>query len=59
MQICGSASKSPINNKRSGKKIDMIICLQMGKTYMVKTPLSDFKVTTPKNSLLSQQVVTS
>ena len=30
----------------------------MGKTYMAKTPLSDFKVTTPENSLLSQQAVT-
>ena len=26
---------------------------------MAKTPPSDFKVTTPKNSLLSQQAVTS
>ena len=25
---------------------------------MAKTPLSDFKVTTPENSLLSQQAVT-
>ena len=31
----------------------------MGKTYMAKTPPSDFKVTTPENSLLSQQAVTS
>ena len=31
----------------------------MGKIYTAKTPLDDFKVTTPKNSLLSQQVVTS
>ena len=31
----------------------------MGKTYMAKTPLGDFKVITPENSLLSQQVVTS
>ena len=31
----------------------------MGKTYTAKTPLDDFKVTTPKNPLLSQQVVTS
>ena len=30
----------------------------MGKTYMVKTSLGDFKVTTPKNPLLSKQVVT-
>ena len=31
----------------------------MRKTYTVKTPPGDFKVTTPKNSLLSQQVITS
>ena len=31
----------------------------MGKTYTTKTPLGDFKVTTPKNPLLSKQAVTS
>ena len=31
----------------------------MGKNYMAKTPLGDFKVTTPENSLLSQQAITS
>ena len=31
----------------------------MGKSYMVKTPPDDFKVTTLENSLLSKQVVTS
>ena len=31
----------------------------MGKTYMAKTPLGDFKVTTPENSLLSQQAITN
>ena len=31
----------------------------MRKTYMAKTPLSDFKVTTPENPLLSKQAVTS
>ena len=31
----------------------------MGKTNTVKTPLDDFKVTTPDNPLLSQQMVTS
>ena len=38
-------------------KIDMVICLRMGKTYMAKTPPGDFKDTTPENSLLSQQAV--
>ena len=36
-----------------------MICLQIGKTYMAKTSLGDFKVTTPENPLLSQQKVTS
>ena len=31
----------------------------MGKTYKAKTPLGDFKVTTPKNKLLSQQAIIS
>ena len=36
-----------------------MICLRMGKTYMAKTPPSDFKVTTPEDPQLSQQTVTS
>ena len=36
-----------------------VICLRMEKTYMAKTSPGDFKVTTPKNPLLSQQMVTS
>ena len=31
----------------------------MGKTSKAKTPPDEFKVTTPENSLLSQQVITS
>ena len=31
----------------------------MGKTYTAKTLPGDFKITIPKNSLLSKQVVTS
>ena len=31
----------------------------MGKTNTAKTPPGDFKVTTPKNPLLSQQAVTN
>ena len=38
---------------------DTVICLQMGKTYTAKTPPGDFKVTTPKITLLLQQAVTS
>ena len=37
----------------------MVICLRMRKTYTVKTPPGDFKVTTPKNPLLSKQAITS
>ena len=36
-----------------------MICLRMGKTSKAKIPLGDFKVTTPENSQLSQQAVTS
>ena len=36
-----------------------MICLQMRKTYTAKTLPGDFEITTPENSLLSQQVVTS
>ena len=38
-------------------KVNTVICFQMGKTYTAKTLLGDFKVTTPENPLLSQQVV--
>ena len=31
----------------------------MGKTYTAKTPPGDFKVTTPENTLLSKQAITS
>ena len=36
-----------------------MICLRMRKTSKAKTPLGDFKVTTPKNPLLSQQAIIS
>ena len=37
----------------------MVICLRIWKTYTVKTSPSDFKVSTPKNLLLSKQAITS
>ena len=40
-------------------EFDMVICLWMGKTSKAKTPPGEFKVTTPENSLLSKQAVTS
>ena len=41
------------------KITDKVIYLRMGKIYLVKTPPSDFKITTPEIPLLSQQAVTS
>ena len=38
-------------------KVDPVIFLWMGKTLKEKTPPSDFKVITSKNSLLPQQAV--
>ena len=32
-------------------KVDTVICLRMGKTSKAKTPLGEFKVTTPENPL--------
>ena len=37
----------------------MVILLRIEKTYATKTPLGDFKVTTPENPLLSKQAITS
>ena len=55
----GSTNKSPIKLSMQ-RKInwhgDLFI---NGETYIAKTPPGDFKVTTPKNPLLSQQAVTS
>ena len=36
-----------------------MICLRTGKTSKAKISPGDFKVTTPENSLLLQQAVTS
>ena len=36
-------------------KFDTAICLRMGKTTKAKTPLGDFKVTTPKNPLINNK----
>ena len=48
----GSTNKSPTKLNVVENKVDTMICLRMGKTSKAKTPSSDFKVTTPKNSLL-------
>ena len=54
-----STNKSPIKLNVVENKLTRVICFRMGKTYTGKTPSGDFKITTPKNSLLSQQTVTS
>ena len=43
------------------RKINLtqVICLRMGKITKAKTPLGEFKVTTPENLLLSKQAVIS
>ena len=41
-------------------QIDTVICWQMGKTFhKAKTPPGEFKVTTPKNPQINNQVITS
>ena len=59
MQTRGSTNKSQIKLNMQWKLNDMVICLQIGKTYTAKIPSGDFKVTTPENPLLSQQAITS
>ena len=59
MQMRGSTNKSPIKLSMQRKINNTMICLRMGKTNTAKTPLDDFKVTTPEIPLLSQQAVIS
>ena len=59
MQTHGSTNKSPIKISMQWKINITVICLQMGKTNIVKTSPGDFKVTTPEIPLLSQQAVIS
>ena len=57
--MCGSTKKSPINLNKQRKINNTMICLQIEKTNTAKTPSGDFKVTTSKIPLLSQQAVTN
>ena len=59
MQTRRNTNKSPINQVCSGKQINIVICLRMGKTNTEKTPPGEFKVTAFENPLLSKQAVTS
>ena len=53
MQCRGSINKSPTKLNTAEIKLDTVICLWMGKTTKAKITPGDFKVTTPKNPLLS------
>ena len=59
MQTHGNTNKSPIKISMQWKINITVICLQMGKTNIVKTSPGDFKVSTPEIPLLSQQAITS
>ena len=55
----GRTNKSTTKLNIMEIKLTRVICFRMGKTYTAKTSIGDFKVTTPENSLLSQQAVTN
>jgi len=55
----GSTNKTPIKLNAAEIKLTRVICFRMGKTYTAKTPLGNFKITTPENLLLSKQAVAS
>ena len=50
----GNTNKTPIKLNASEVKLTWWFVCEMGKTYTTKTPSSDFKVSTPKNPLLSK-----
>ena len=55
MQWRGRTNKSLTKLNVAEIKIDMVICLRMGKTTKANTPLGDFKVTTLKNPLINNK----
>ena len=55
----GSTNKSPIKLNAVEIKFDMGDLFTNGENHQGKTPLGDFKVTTPEIPLLSQQAVIS
>ena len=56
---CGSINKSPIKLDATEIKFDTGDLFTNKKNHRGKTPLGEFKVTTPKNPLLSKQAVIS
>ena len=59
MQWRDSTNKSPTKLNAAEIKFDKVIFLRMGKITRTKTLPSDFKVTTPKNPLINNKVITS
>ena len=59
MQWRGSINKSPIKLNAAENKFDIGDLFTNGENHRGKTPLGEFKVTTPKNPLLSKQAVIS
>ena len=55
----GSTNKSLIKLNTAKIKLTRVICFQMRKICIAKTPLGDFKITILKNPLLSKQSITS
>ena len=58
MQWRGSTNKSPTKLNTVEIKFDTVIYLRMEKTIKAKTSPGDFKVTTSKNPLINNQVIT-
>ena len=54
-----NTNKSPIKLSIVENKFDTGDLFKNGENHRRKTPPSNFKVTTPENSLLSKQAVTS
>ena len=60
MQIVKAPTNHQLKWVQQKKKIDMVICWQIGKTFCkAKTSLDDFVVATPKNPLINNPEVTS
>ena len=57
--MCSSTSKAPIKLNAAENKFDTSDLFTNRENHRSKTPLSEFKVTTPENPLLSKQMVTS
>ena len=59
MQWCDSTNKSPTKLNATENKFDTSDLFTNEENHRGKTLLGEFKVTTPENSLLSKQAVTS